>query len=511
MNPFYDSDNIDLLLVDDDELFCDIAGYQLDKYGITTYTACSIAEAVEVFKSHKIDVILTDIHLKNETGFDLLKIIREIHSNFPIVLLTGDENLDLAVNAIKLGVQDYFLKPVVYYDRLAFVLKRAAQNYKLILQNKDLTQKKNQSEKHYEQLFNIIEDGIIICEYDHESDTFMVNSLNNAAQQLLNITISQIIGQDFSECCGFLCKCDIIDKIKEVYKTGHPCQCKCTRTNELGHYQYYYTNKFYKLASGEVGIIIRDITTQKMNERFLEKAKEDLVIANSAKSLFLANMSHEVRTPMNAIIGLSELLLEDNLKEDQKEYINIIIRSADSLLKLMNDILDLANIEAGNVSVNVSDIDLSRFIDQIKANYEHQFLDHNLQMIIEMDRNLPDTIKGSPKRLYQVVSHFLNNSLKFTHKGHVTFRISLIERQNHKAKISFTIEDTGIGISQQHLKHLFDSFTQIDASSTRKYGGSGLGLAICKRLADIMECTIDVESEVGKGSTFTLEGTFYCK
>jgi PAS domain S-box-containing protein len=270
-------------------------------------------------------------------------------------------------------------------------------------------------------------------------------------------------------------------------------------------------------GSKHVVLAIQDITKRKGAERELERINHELEvaieranrlaqeanIANSGKSQFLANMSHEIRTPMNAIIGFSQMLAEGDLAKEQQEYADIICESGRNLLELINDILDLSRIEAGKLDVEVAECSLKRLLARTEAVMRHAALEKGLKFGIREEGDLPANIRTDSDRLQQCLVNLAANAIKFTEEGHVCVKVSL-EGRNDEPYIRFDVEDTGIGIPQEKLEKIFESFTQVDGSATRKYGGTGLGLAITRQLTELLGGQLTVSSREGKGSTFAL-------
>jgi signal transduction histidine kinase/CheY-like chemotaxis protein/HPt (histidine-containing phosphotransfer) domain-containing protein len=229
----------------------------------------------------------------------------------------------------------------------------------------------------------------------------------------------------------------------------------------------------------------------------------EAIVANQAKSEFLANMSHEIRTPMNAIIGFSQILAEEDLTNEQREHTNIICDSGKHLLELINDILDFSKIEAGKLDVEMAECSLKHLLARIESMMRPVALRKGLKFEIREDNGLPANICTDPDRLQQCLVNLVNNAIKFTEEGHVYMMLTL-EGRDDQPCVRFDIEDTGIGIPQEKQAEVFESFTQADGSTTRKYEGSGLGLAITKQLTELLGGNLTVTSEEGKGSTFSL-------
>ncbi|SMP51162.1 ATP-binding protein [Anoxynatronum buryatiense] len=249
-------------------------------------------------------------------------------------------------------------------------------------------------------------------------------------------------------------------------------------------------------------VILEEITVRKKAEMEMIKAKEEAEAANAVKSQFLVNMSHEIRTPLNGLTGMLQLLEMTPLSDEQKEYVKISRTTSDVLIKVITDILDYSQIEAGKIELETIDFELKRVVQEAADVFRVAAAKKDLQIHLHDGGELP-LLRGDPFRIRQVLSNLIGNAVKFTHAGTITVRVKPIDIKNtRQIKLEFAVKDTGIGISSHQRHVLFQSFSQADLSTTRQYGGSGLGLSICQGLVEKMGGAIWFESQEGVGSSF---------
>ena len=268
-----------------------------------------------------------------------------------------------------------------------------------------------------------------------------------------------------------------------------------------------------KLKYEELERIVKQKTYQlQLTNNELENANKELTSAlkeaekaERAKSEFLANMSHEIRTPLNSVIGFSDILFEEELSNEQKEYVGYIRQSSRNLMQIINDILDFSKIEAGRLDLDIIDCSVQEILDDIQSMFRLQAQEKGLEFKMLIDSKLPETIRTDPGRLRQCLLNLVGNALKFTDKGHVYICASWNQDADEHPFVTFEVQDTGIGIAAAKQKGIFDSFSQVDYSTTRNYGGTGLGLAITKRLVELLGGRVSLQSNEGHGSTFTIE------
>ncbi len=482
--------------------------------------ANSGAEALEILQDEQdFAIILMDVQMPMMDGFETVELIRQIEKlkHVPIIFLTA--SMDSSVHVFKgyqAGAVDYMIKPLspeILRAKVSVFVDLYKKNYELLVQkeqmvllNSDVTAQKLISEY-----------SLSLIEASHDplfaiSPEGKITDMNNASVKVTGISREQLLNTDF---INYFTE---PQKAREVYQEAFAKGSVADSPLRFRHKEgkltdVLFNGSVYKDDKENVlGVVIvaRDVTAQKRFENELIEAKSNAeeerqiaVAAVKSKQQFLSNMSHEIRTPMNAIIGFTKVVLKTDLNKKQEEYINAIKVSGDTLIVLINDILDLAKVDSGKMTFEQTPFKMSDSISAMLQLFETKIQEKNLQLIREYDSRISEILIGDPVRLHQIILNLVSNAVKFTNKGKITVSVNLIHENDDKVTIEFAVADTGIGIGDNELENIFENFQQATTDTSRLYGGTGLGLAIVKQLVEPQGGSISVKSKVDEGSVFS--------
>ena len=451
-------------------------------------TTATVAEAWEILALKSFDVILAGLPLPSPTGSEPGE-IATVFSHLPVLGLsdTGSRlflHPSLAENVVLVLPKAKLDKQLLEQGILC-----AVNRSKLCRQLESAQDSLVSSEKRFQNIIINNADGIVVVDLDGR-----IRFANPSAERLFGATAEQLAGEPF----GHALMPGTNMEIEVLSRDG------ILKTVEMRVVQSRWEGgEYVSLAS------LRDISSRKRLERDLTTMKEAAESANRAKSQFLANMSHEIRTPMNGILGMSELLLASELTRKQRDHLDMVRQSASSLMEILNDILDFSKIEAGKLDLEEQIFDLHATIRSALRIFTAQAQNKGLSLAYAVAEDVPKRVRGDSGRLRQVIVNLVGNAVKFTSEGTVRLLaecvLPRVQDDPSFATVRIRVTDTGPGIHQSKLDTIFESFTQADNSSTRKYYGTGLGLAICKNLVERMNGVIMVESEEGRGSEFSFE------
>lgn len=401
-----------------------------------------------------------------------------------------------------------------YTDRNAYskrnltFLSAVAGQIALAIERKLVEEKLRGSEEKYRTILDTLDDGYF--EVDLKGNYLF---LNDAFCRITGYSENELVGANYRKFFDPPLVQLLGETYHKIYRTGEPLkafQYELTKKNDTKRFVEESVSLKRDSQGSPVAFmgIRRDCTDRKRAEQELEEARNVAIESARLKSEFLANMSHEIRTPMNGVIGMTGLLLDTELSEDQRDFAETIRSSGDALLTIINDILDFSKIEAGKLQFEILDFDLSSAVEGTVELLAERAREKKIEFASLIYSSVPTALRGDPGRLRQVLTNLVGNAIKFTEHGEVIVRAETESETDDVAVIRFTVSDSGIGITEAAQKNLFQAFTQADGSTTRKYGGTGLGLAISRQLVELMDGAIGVTSQAGKGSTFWFTARF---
>lgn len=457
-----------------------------------------LADALTLLKKQSFSIIFLDFFLPDSNGLESFTQLAKENSKIPVVILSGLSDTELSLNAISLGAQDFLIKGEYTEHFLEKTVRYCIERKK----NLEIIEENNER---YDTISKATND--ILWDWDLVNDKVLWTG-QGLENYLSDGTDEKDLSRDFwvkrlhpDE------RVKIVDSLNEAFTSGSASwQSDYRFLRKDGTYSYMNTRGYIMRNDMEKPVrmigSMQDITERKNAELEIIKAKHEADEARKTQEQFLANMSHEIRTPMNGIIGMAQLIAGTRLTEEQKEYVETIKESASNLLVIINDILDITKIVAGKIVIEQVDYNFKDVVkNSVKIN-QFKAEDKGVLLTSEIDKNIHPVLIGDPVRLNQILINLIGNAIKFTEKGEVKVKVKMLEEDKEKVKLEFSVEDTGIGIPEDKINSIFESFTQASSSTTRKYGGTGLGLTITKQLIELQGGVISVSSKVGVGSIF---------
>ncbi len=507
-----------ILMVDDLPENLSILEEMLQDLQLVPVMATSGVEALELIRQYDFALALIDVQLPGMNGFELVKRMRENNPTevLPVIFITALLSTDqFVIEGIETGAVDFITKPFdhrILIGKVKVFIDLYLQRKRLeneIKTRRAVQESLRKSEESFRAVFESTHDCIAVWDRD-----FRFIYANQAAVNLVGLSREQVVNCDIysgMEKVPALMN-RFVERIKYVFETHQ--SIKADDTVLINGESVCSESNFAPIRDEKdkvlaVGMFYRDITDRKKSEEELRLAKEVAEEANRQKSEFLANMSHDIRTPMNAILGMADLLSETNLNEEQRNYVDVFRSAGENLLNLIDDILDLSKIEREQFKIETLPFKLNEIVEKTCEVFSISAHEKGVELVHYIHANVPLLLKGDSIRLRQILVNLIGNAVKFTHEGEIVVEISNRQPvEEDSVELLFTVRDTGIGIQEKYLETIFQSFKQADSSTTRQYGGTGLGLTISKRLVELLHGMIWVESKPDEGSTFSFTSCF---
>jgi len=488
-----------ILYVEDEEMTRKTFERSLNRMFGNIHQAENGKIGLEIFQKEHIDLILTDVNMPEMNGLEMSKRIKEINKRVPIIISSAYNDSNFLMQAIDIGINHYITKPVDM-KKFRAKLEEIAINY----YNKRVSKERKREFELEKKLFATVlnsqsvisvlfkKDDEVLFMSEKFFTTFNFQDMRDFKSKFNNINELFIDFPELHDANGWV---EIMqnEKIKKV-----------SMIDSRGDKQIFDLNITALPDENEADY---SVTLQNITQ--LEHSIIQAENSNRVKSNFLANMSHEIRTPMNGIIGFSEVLKKSELNSQQREFVNIISKSATSLLDIINDILDFSKIESGKLDIENVEFNPFEEFEPVIELFSAKTYEKSIKLISFIHPKLPEAIYGDSLRIKQILINLIGNAIKFTpDNGVVRINISKVSENGNSVKVLFAVEDTGIGIPKDKQQLIFTPFAQADTSTSRKFGGTGLGLAISTKLLSLMNSKLEIESKVGKGSKFFFEVDF---
>jgi PAS domain S-box-containing protein len=492
---------VNILIVDDKEENIIALEALLKRSDIKLFSTTSPNEALRIAWENPIAIALVDVQMPEMDGFELVEMLKSNPRTRDILVIfvtAISKEAKYAVKGLGTGAVDYLYKPLDPYITSAKVdsfiqLARSQEEIKI----------KNEELQDYALVVKNSAD--IICAIDAKS--YRIESINPAVERVLGFKPDEVLGKSIIDLAAKSDKNKIRNKLDEiaVNNTG-TLSFECQFETFSKRVTWVECRMAYRTKT--IFINISDISPQKSFQEQLIKSKEAAEYGKKVKENFLANMSHELRTPINGIVGLTNMLRNTPMDDQQNSMLDLLEVSSQSLLGVINDVLDLSKIEAGKFSIVRTPNDIRKLVKSVFDLMKFKADEQNIELLLEADENLPQYIMIDSLRFNQIMMNLLSNAIKFTERGHVKLKVTVQHKHRDQVKLKFSIEDTGIGIASDRLSKIFESFEQAENDTSIKYGGTGLGLTIVKKLVELKGGELTVSSQIGKGSIFNVTNWF---
>lgn len=486
---------VNILIVDDREENIIALEALLNRTDIRIFSTTSPNDALKIAWENQISIALVDVQMPEMDGFELVQMLKsnaKTRDILTIFVTAISKEAKYVVKGLGTGAVDYLYKPLDPY-----VTSAKVDAFIQLARTQAEIREKNVELQNFALVVRNSAD--IICTVD--TLTMRIESINPAVEKIMGYKPAEIIGKSIIDLAAENEQTAFRKKLGEVIKDNL----------SFAVFEFRFETFDKRLIWAECRISYRnkmifmnisDISPQKSFQEQLVKSKEAAEYSKKVKETFLANMSHELRTPVNGIIGLTNLLRKTQVNDQQTAMLDLLETSSQSLLGVINDVLDISKIEAGKFSIVRSANSLRTLCKAVYDLLKYKADEKNIELLLEVDEDVPEYVMVDSLRINQILMNLLSNAIKFTERGYVKLKLSEQQRHNDKSKLQFTVEDSGIGIPADRLSKIFDSFEQADDETAVKYGGTGLGLTIVKKLIELKGGKLTVSSIVGKGSTF---------
>ncbi|MBD1394761.1 hybrid sensor histidine kinase/response regulator [Mucilaginibacter glaciei] len=492
---------INILIVDDREENIIALEALLKRPDIRLFTTTSPNDALKIAWENQISIALVDVQMPEMDGFELVEMLKSNPrtKDIMVIFVTAiSKESKYAVKGLGAGAVDYLYKPLDPYITSAKVdsfITLARQQAEILEKNEEL------------QAYAIVvkNSADIICSVD--AGNLRITTINPAVEQILGYKPTELIGKSIID-LAIDAEHDTLRKtLGGIIKDNLSFASFESQFNTFDK-RSIWTNCRASYRNRMIFLNISDNSPQKSYQQQLIKSKEAAEYGKKVKETFLANMSHELRTPVNGIIGLTNMLRKSGVTEQQANLLEMMETSSRSLLGVINDVLDISKIEAGKFNIVRTPSNLREIVTMVHGLLKFNADEKDIDFTLQIDKDVPETLMVDSLRLNQILMNLLSNSIKFTSHGFVKLKVAVIQQFDHKAKLKFSVEDSGIGIPADRLSKIFESFEQAEDDTASKYGGTGLGLAIVKKLVELKGGELSVISEEGQGSEFSFTNWF---